>query len=120
MGFISSERGLVIHRTGCPNLLNFRKHPEKWLDVQWEEGINSEFPVAITVETHNKRGVLAMVANTIATEGSNIETVANADKDNHHSVMHFTITVRDLDHLQGVLRRLRNMPDVLSAERDAS
>jgi GTP pyrophosphokinase len=120
MGFISSERGLVIHRTGCPNLLNFRKHPEKWLDVQWEEGINSEFPVAITVETHNKRGVLAMVANTIATEGSNIERVDNADKDNHHSVMHFTITVRDLDHLQGVLRRLRNMPDVLSAERDAS
>jgi GTP pyrophosphokinase len=120
MGFISSERGLVIHRTSCPNLLNFRKHPEKWLDVQWEEGINSEFPVAITVETHNKRGVLAMVANTIATEGSNIESVDNADKDNHHSVMHFTITVRDLDHIHSVLRRLRNMPDVLSAERDAS
>jgi GTP pyrophosphokinase len=120
MGFISSERGLVIHRTGCPNLSNFRKHPEKWLDVQWEAGINSEFIVAITIETQNKRGVLATVANTIATEGSNIETVANADKDNHHSVMHFTITVRDLDHLQSVLRRLRNMPDVLSAERDAS
>jgi len=118
MGFISSERGLVIHRTSCPNLSNFRKHPEKWLDVQWEEGINSEFPVAITVETQNKRGVLAMVANTIATEGSNIETVDNADKDNHHSVMHFTLSVRDLDHLQSVLRRLRNMPDVLSAERD--
>jgi GTP pyrophosphokinase len=118
MGFISSERGLVIHRTSCPNLINFRKHPEKWLDVQWEDGINSEFHIAITIETQNKRGVLAMVANTIATEGSNIETVANADKDNHHSVMHFVITVRDLEHLQSVLRRLRNMPDVLSAERD--
>ncbi len=120
MGFISSERGLVIHRTGCPNLSNFRKHPEKWLDVQWEVGINNEFPVAITVETQNKRGVLAMVANTIATAESNIEHVDNADKDNHHSVMHFTITVRDLDHLQNVLRRLRNMPDVLSAERDSA
>jgi GTP pyrophosphokinase len=119
MGFISSERGLVIHRTDCPNLTNFRKHPEKWLDVQWEDGINNEFPVAITIETQNKRGVLAMVANTIATEGSNIETVANADKDNHHSVMHFVITVRDVDHLQSVLRRLRNMQDVLTAERDS-
>lgn len=118
MGFISSERGLVIHRTSCPNLSNFRKHPEKWLEVQWESNIHNEFPAAITVETHNRRGVLATVANAIATEGSNIETVSNADKDNHHSVMHFTITVRDLNHLNSVLKRLRSMNDVLTAERD--
>lgn len=119
MGFISSERGLVIHRTTCPNLSNFRKHPEKWLEVQWENSIDQEFPAAITVETHNRRGVLATVANAIATEGSNIETVSNADKDSHHSVMHFIISVKDTDHLQQVLRRLRNMSEVINAERDA-
>lgn len=118
MGFISAERGLVIHRTTCPNLSNFRKHPEKWLEVQWEKGINTEFPVAITVETNNRRGVLATVANAIATEGSNIETVRTEDKDNHHSIMHFTITVKDLTHLEAVQRRLTAMSDVLRLQRD--
>lgn len=120
MGFMSSERGLVIHRTNCHNLTNFRKHPEKWIEVQWESELESEFQAAITVETHNRRGVLATIANAIAVEGSNIESVSNADKDNHHSLMHFTISVANLEQLDRVLKRLRNMGDVLSAERDAS
>jgi guanosine-3',5'-bis(diphosphate) 3'-pyrophosphohydrolase len=119
MGFISSERGLVIHRTDCPNLTNFRKHPEKWLDVSWEAHISSDFPVAITIESENKRGVLATVANAIATEGANIENVRTEDKDNHHSVMFFTIAVKDRNHLDSVLKRLRNMSDIFSAERSA-
>lgn len=119
MGFMSSERGLVIHRTTCHNLTNFRKHPEKWIEVQWEAHIDNEFQAAITVETLNRRGVLATIANAIAIEGSNIETVSNADKDNHHSVMHFTISVKDLEQLERVLKRLRGMHDVLNADRDA-
>ncbi|MBD3727341.1 MAG: hypothetical protein IE936_09785, partial [Moraxella osloensis] len=67
-----------------------------------------------------RRGVLATIANAIAVEGSNIESVSNADKDNHHSVMHFTISVANLEQLERVLKRLRNMGDVLSAERDSS
>ena len=120
MGFMSSERGLVIHRTNCHNLTNFRKHPEKWIEVQWEAAPDSEFQAAITVETRNRRGVLATIANAIAVEGSNIESVSNADKDNHHSVMHFSISVSHLEQLERVLIRLRNMSDVLSAERDVS
>jgi GTP pyrophosphokinase len=117
MGFISNERGLVIHRTDCPNLTNFRKHPEKWIDVKWEENISAEFSSAIVVETDNRRGVLATIANAIAIEGANIEGVRTEDKDNHHSVIFFTIAVKDGTHLASVLKRLRGMNDVFRADR---
>ncbi len=117
MGFISNERGLVIHRTDCPNLTNFRKHPEKWIDVKWENSINAEFSTAIVVETDNRRGVLATIANAIAMEGANIEGVRTEDKDNHHSVIYFTIAIKDGAHLASVLKRLRAMNDVFRAER---
>jgi GTP pyrophosphokinase len=31
MGYLSSGRGVVIHRNSCGNLINFRKQPEKWI-----------------------------------------------------------------------------------------
>lgn len=118
MGFMSSERGLVIHRHNCLNLTNFKKHPEKWIEVQWEDDIDNEFLAAIKVETKNRRGVLATIANAIAEEGSNIENVSNADKDSHLSLMHFTIAVKNVEHLDKVLKRLKNMGDVFVAERE--
>ncbi|MFQ5608779.1 MAG: RelA/SpoT family protein, partial [Woeseiaceae bacterium] len=37
MGYLSSGRGVVIHRNCCGNLMNFRKQPEKWIAVTWED-----------------------------------------------------------------------------------
>ncbi|HEX5764606.1 MAG TPA: bifunctional (p)ppGpp synthetase/guanosine-3',5'-bis(diphosphate) 3'-pyrophosphohydrolase, partial [Woeseiaceae bacterium] len=36
MGYLSSGRGVVIHRNVCGNLSNFRKQSEKWIAVTWE------------------------------------------------------------------------------------
>ena len=43
MGYLSSGRGVVIHRHECGNMINFRKHPEKWLTVSWERDIRRDF-----------------------------------------------------------------------------
>ena len=43
----------------CPNVAEYRKHPEKWVDMRWEEKIEQAFPVNIRVEVRNKRGVLS-------------------------------------------------------------
>ena len=33
VGFMSSGRGVVIHRSGCHNVADYRKHPAKWIPV---------------------------------------------------------------------------------------
>ena len=72
MGYLTAGRGVVIHRTTCGNLSNFRKQPEKWISVGWEGDIAREFTSQIQIETRNRTGVLAEVAATIADCGSNI------------------------------------------------
>ncbi|MCH8059164.1 MAG: guanosine-3',5'-bis(diphosphate) 3'-diphosphatase, partial [Proteobacteria bacterium] len=59
MGYLSSGRGIVIHRNNCGNLATFRKQPEKWISVSWEENVDREFSSQIQVDTQNKPGVLA-------------------------------------------------------------
>ena len=34
--FLSTGRGVVIHRETCVNVEDYRKHPEKWLPVSWQ------------------------------------------------------------------------------------
>jgi len=120
MGYLSSGRGIVIHRNNCGNLSNFRKQPEKWIAVSWEKDIDLEFNSQIHVETLNKPGVLAEVAATIGDAGSNIEQVSVLGRHEDCSVLAFMIQVRDRIHLAQIMRSVRNMPNVIRVTRDCA
>jgi len=120
MGYLSSGRGIVIHRTSCGNLSNFRKHPEKWISVSWENELDREFLTQITVGTINRTGVLAEVAATIAEAGSNIDQVAIADRHEERSELTFLIQVKDRTHLANIMRSVRKMLSVTRVARDCA
>ncbi|MCZ6808149.1 MAG: RelA/SpoT family protein, partial [Proteobacteria bacterium] len=120
MGYLSSGRGVVIHRNSCGNLINFRKQPEKWLAISWEEDIDRDFSSQIQVETVNKTGVLAEVAATIADSDSNIEEVAVLSRHEDCSTLTFLLQVKDRTHLAKVMRKVRNMKNVMRVSRDCA
>jgi RelA/SpoT family (p)ppGpp synthetase len=120
MGYLSSGRGVVIHRNNCGNLSNFRKQPEKWIAVSWERDIELDFNSQIHVETLNKPGVLAEVAATIGDAGSNIEQVSVLGRHEDCSVLSFMIQVRNRIHLAQIMRGVRNMPNVIRVIRDCA
>ena len=120
MGYLSSGRGVVIHRNSCGNLINFRKQPEKWLAVTWEQDIGRGFSSQIQVDTESKTGVLAEVASTIADSDSNIEQVAVLDRFEDCTVLTFLLQVRDRKHLADIMRNVRNMKNVVRVTRDCA
>jgi len=120
MGYLSSGRGVVIHRNVCGNLSNFRKQPEKWIAVTWESEIAREFQTQIQCETRNKTGVLAEVAATIADCGSNIEQVEVLGRHDDCSMLSFLLLVRDRRHLAQIMRNVRKMPNVIRVIRDCA
>jgi len=120
MGYLTAGRGVVIHRNSCGNLSNFRKQPEKWLAVSWENEIEREFSCQIQTETHNRTGVLAEVAATIADCGSNIEQVEVLGRHEDCSVLSFLLTVKDRTHLAKIMRNVRKMPNVMRVSRDCA
>ena len=120
MGYLSSGRGVVIHRTCCGNLTNFRKQPEKWIAVSWEDDIDREFTSQITTETENKPGVLAEVAATIGDAGSNIEQVEVLGRHDDCSMLSFTLKVNDRKHLADIMRDVKKMPSVNRISRECA
>ena len=120
MGYLSSGRGIVIHRNKCGNLINFRKQPEKWISVSWENNVDRDFASQIHVETLNKPGVLAEVAATIGDAGSNIEQVSVLGRHEDCSVLAFLLQVKDRVHLARIMRSVRNMSSVIRVTRDCA
>jgi guanosine-3',5'-bis(diphosphate) 3'-pyrophosphohydrolase len=117
VGFLSAGKGLVIHQTSCPNVIELRKHPERMMRVDWDQDVVGEFRVVLRVEAANKPGVLATVAAAIADTESNIENVEYGERDASSATMYFTLEVRDRQHLGEVMRRLRRSPVVQVVQR---
>jgi GTP diphosphokinase / guanosine-3',5'-bis(diphosphate) 3'-diphosphatase len=120
MGYLSAGRGVVIHRNSCGNLINFRKQPEKWINVSWENDIARDFSSQIQVDTVNKTGVLAEVAATIADSDSNIEQVAVLDRQDDCTILTFLLQVKDRTHLARIMRNVRKMKNVIRVARDCA
>ncbi len=117
IGFVSAGRGIVIHRENCKNVADFRKMPEKWIDVEWAAEPRSDFQAEIRVDVANQRGVLATVAATISELDSNIENVDIEERDGMNTSMTFVITVRDRIHLAQIMRRIRSLSMVIRINR---
>jgi len=112
LAYLSSGRGIVIHREVCANVDDYRKHPENWLSVAWQHEPNRSFSSELRVEVANKMGVLAAVAAAIAAEQTNIDHVVVRERDLENSVLVFELRVRDRRHLARILRVIRRMPEV--------
>ena len=117
LGFLTAGRGIVVHTEDCPNVVRYRKHPEQWIDVQWEKDIKGIYPVYVRVEVKNRRGVLASVAAAIAEQEANIDSVSFDDRDGQYTSMDFTVEVRDRVHLAHIMRRVRALESVVRINR---
>ncbi len=111
-GFVTSGRGIVIHRQTCKNIAEYRNHQEKWVQVEWEANIDREFQVMIRLNSSNQRGVLANVAATIADAGANIEKVEMMERDDRYADQRFIIDVKDRIHLANVIRKIKAIKSV--------
>jgi (p)ppGpp synthase/HD superfamily hydrolase len=112
MAYLSAGRGVMIHRQNCGNLAEYRKQPEKWLSVAWEETQGRLFTSEIQLEINNRVGVLAAVASSIAEEQTNIDQVQLEERDSSNSWLRIQLHVRDRHHLAQVIKTIRRMPDV--------
>ena len=117
MAFVSTDKGVVVHRVNCRNVREFRKHPDRCVDVAWAPITKGMFPVAVRIIARNAPGVLANISASIGQAGSNIETVAQPEANPEQATLLFTISVKNRDHMAQVMRRLKRNSYVIRVNR---
>jgi GTP pyrophosphokinase len=117
LAFLSTGRGIVIHRETCGNVSDYRKHPENWLPVNWQASDGRFFDAEIRVEAANRMGLLAGVSAAISGTRTNITSVNFQHDESETATMTFMMEVSDREHLARVIRTVRRMSDVMRVVR---
>ena len=108
VGRFQQGRGILVHVSDCANVAHKSNKPDQFVALRWDEQVEGEYWVDITVEVSNQRGVLAALASAISESNSNIGNIQVDPKDGCHNAVLFSISVRDRNHLARVMRRLRS------------
>jgi GTP pyrophosphokinase len=122
VGYVTRGRGVSVHSCDCPNVQNLLYHPEREIPVEWGRPRDREdsYRIALTVETEDRPGILARLADAIASQESNIAQLEAATPGNGRGLIDVTVQVRDRKHLEKILNRLRGLPGVLRVDRRMS
>jgi RelA/SpoT family (p)ppGpp synthetase len=111
IGYISRGRGIVIHRSDCPNVRGSGE-PDRWMELSWGSGQGSRFPVRVELVAQDRKGLLRDVAEGVASEGVNLTDTSVRSDDMGAARFDLTLQVRDNTQLLRVLGKLERLPGV--------
>ncbi|NND68564.1 MAG: bifunctional (p)ppGpp synthetase/guanosine-3',5'-bis(diphosphate) 3'-pyrophosphohydrolase, partial [Halioglobus sp.] len=117
LGYLSSEKGVVVHRHQCNNLAEMREHAARLVLLRWADEVEGEYLVQLRIEVENRRGMFAVIATRINSMGVNIEKISTESKDYQFTYVNLEIMVQNRVHLARIMRRLRSTNHVLRVTR---
>jgi len=108
-GYLSMEKGVVVHRAQCNNLVDIRDHNERHIALRWDQKVEGEYRAELRVEVENRRGMIAVIATRINSMGVNIEKISSDDKDYQFTYVNLEMMVEGRVHLARIMKRLRTI-----------
>jgi GTP pyrophosphokinase len=119
VGYITRGRGVSVHRADCQNIPIGEDGEEtaRVIEVEWEQSVEANYSVDIEITGHNRNGLLNEVLQAVAETKTNISAVSGRSDKNRLAMIHMTILIRNIDHLQSVVEKIKRVKDVYSVQR---
>ena len=115
IGFITTGAGLSIHRAECPNLL--ATSSTRWVEVSWPPALHPAYNAAVLIRVERRKGALADISSAINAGDADIAEMNARTTAQNVMEIEALLAVRNLDHLQTLMRRLRQMAGVVEVRR---
>ncbi len=115
VGFITRGRGVTIHTADCQNAMD--DDPHRKVEVEWDSTKEYSYPVPIRIYSEDKKGLLGEISNSISSNGANIRNARVDTTEDKKAVSTFEVEIRDLNHLNKVIRALGKIKGVRQVER---
>jgi GTP diphosphokinase / guanosine-3',5'-bis(diphosphate) 3'-diphosphatase len=120
-GYLGRGEGLHVHTAECSVATKLmQKDKERFIAVEWSDEPLRAFATTVVVTVQSGKGVLAKVAAAMASAEADIKSV-DLGRDSEVGAptadLRFVIDVRDVSHLNAVLRTLARTAHVNKAKR---
>ncbi|MCY9512929.1 RelA/SpoT family protein [Paenibacillus apiarius] len=119
VGYVTRGRGVSVHRADCLNIPTAAdgEEAERIIDVAWGESVEANYSVDIEITGMDRRGFLNEVLQAVSESKTNIAAVSGRSDRNKLAMIHMTILIRNTDHLQAVVEKIKRVKDVYTVQR---
>ena len=115
-GFITTGRGVSVHRVDCKNINELMRHPERNIPVEWDVDREAKFNIRVRVMATDRNKLLSELTQAMAKEDVNI-LYLEMKKEDAFAVGTLVLEVKSLPHLTRVMKRMKSIKDVFFVER---
>ncbi len=115
VGFITRGRGVTIHTADCQNAMD--DDPHRKVEVEWDSTKEYSYPVRIRIYSEDKKGLLGEISNSLSSNKANIKNAKVDTTEDKKAISTFEVEIRDLNHLNKVIRALEKIKGVQGVER---
>ena len=120
VGYITRGKGVSVHSASCPNVLNLMFDPERRIDVEWDTaGGDAPYTVRLTMQVEDRKGMLAEISAKVSDINTNITNMQARTGDDQQARIDMTVEIRDVKHLDKVIKSIKGVQGVLGVERTA-
>ncbi|WP_135555012.1 RelA/SpoT family protein [Paenibacillus cymbidii] len=118
VGYITRGRGVSVHRADCTNIpIGEGEEGNRVIEVEWVDSVEANYSVEIEILGHDRRGLLNEVLQAVSESKTIISAVSGRSDKNKMAQIHMTILIRNVEHLQSVVDKIKRVREVYSVHR---
>ncbi len=115
VGFITRGRGVTVHVSSCPTVLE--SDPHRKVEVNWQDDGQAPRPIKIDVHCLDRPGLLAAISAAITSAAANIVRAQIRTFPDQKALNTFEIMITNSAQLKRVLRNISKVKGVYKATR---
>jgi GTP pyrophosphokinase len=121
IGYITRGKGVSVHAASCSNVINLMFDPERRIEVEWDTagGDQAPYTVRLTMQVEDRKGMLAEISAKVSDINTNITNMEARTGDDQQARIDMTVEIRDVKHLDKVIKSIKGVEGVLGVERTA-
>jgi GTP pyrophosphokinase len=112
VGYITRGKGVAVHARRCSNVVNLLYEADRKIDVQWTDSGEDSYAVKLSISVDDRRGMLAEITSTISDIKTNIKNIEAQSFEDHQGMIHVTIEISDLKHLERAVSSIKKIKGV--------
>ncbi len=120
IGYVTRGRGVAVHRTDCINITNAKFSAEeenRFINVCWAKQFESDFQALLCLTGIDRNSLLVDITGVTADLRTPIKSLNARTAKNNVAIIEISIEVKDTEHLETAIKKLKQINGIQSVVR---
>jgi GTP pyrophosphokinase len=125
IGFVTRGRGVSIHRTDCVNMMNMSAADrQRIIEAEWQvdpqDGNDEYYDTEIVIYAYDRMGILLDITQIMIENKIDVKSMNTRTSKQGIATINVGFSVRSVEALNDLIKKLKNVPNVTDIQRTRS